>query len=421
MTVSPRVVASVRRTFSSVRSSPNFRRYLIGLTISAIGTWMGFTASSWLVLQLTGSGTLLGVNAALMFGPVLLLGAWGGVLADRFDKRKIILWAQVVYALVAITMGLLILFDLIQLWMVFALSVAAGIVIAIENPTRQSFYVEMVGEEELTNAVSLHSAAFTGARVMGPAVAGILIANVGLAACYLLDGLSFFALVFALWRMNVSELHPQARAAREKGQLVAGLRYVWETPQLRRPLLMMVVVFTLSFQWQVLVPLLAERTLGSDARGFGFLSAASGVGSFIGAIVMANRNARPTLQRLAVFGVAAGLSLAVTAAVPTLLVAAIVMVPVGFTAMTFMITGNTSLQLHAKPEMRGRVMALYGIVFLGSTTIGSPVVGWFADHIGVRPGFLASGLIAMTVGAGALLARRRIIARRGAETTAAAS
>ena len=359
-------------------------------------------ATSWLVLTLTHSGTALGINSALAFGPVLFLGPWGGVLADRFDKRRILTITQTSAAVISLVLATIVFTDVVALWMVFALSLASGCVLSIDNPARQSFYVEMVGEEKLTNAVSLNSAAFTGARIIGPAVAGLLIATVGMAICFLLDGISYAAVVAALLAMRPAEMHPQQRSSRRSGHLIAGLRYVWSTDELRRPLLVMAVVFTFVFQWQVLVPLLATRTFGAGPGEFGILSAAAGIGSFFGAITAANRNARPTMARIGVSLAGVGIAMTLVALAPTLAVALVVMVPVGFFAMTFMITGNTMLQLESKPQARGRVMALYGAVFLGSTPIGAPLIGVLAGGLGPRVAFLGCGLLALGVGAGVL-------------------
>lgn len=408
--MSPRVSAAVGRTFASLRTSRNFRLYLSGNTVSAIGTWMNFTASAWLVLQLTDSGTALGANVALYFLPMLLLGAYGGVLADRFDKRHILMITQTAYGVVALTLWALVATDVVQLWMVYGLSLASGVVTAIDNPSRQSFYVEMVGEEHVRNAVSMNSAAFTGSRVIGPAVAGVLIATVGIATCFLIDGLSYVAVLFALTAMRPGELHPQKRSTRQRGHLVAGLKYVWATDELRRPLIAMAIVFTVSFNFAVFVPLLAERTFGGDAGTFGALSALAGVGSFVGAIVMASRVPEPRMRDLAWWAVGTGLSLVVAGLAPTLWFAGLAMIPMGFTIMAFMITGNTMLQLNARPEARGRVMALYGIVFLGSTPIGAPIAGVIGEHFGARTGFVLSGLVAGALGVALLAARRRAAA-----------
>jgi MFS family permease len=404
--VSPRFTAALGRTFSSVRTSRNFRLYLFGQTVSAIGTWMNFTASAWLVLQLTDSGTALGANVALYFLPVLVLGAYGGVLADRFDKRHILMITQAAYAVVALTLWALVATDVVELWMVYVLSLASGVVTAIDNPSRQSFYIEMVGEEHVRNAVSLNSAAFTGSRIFGPAIAGVLIATVGIATCFLIDGVSYAAVLIALVAMRPAELHPQKRSTRDRGHLVAGLKYVWATDELRRPLLAMAVVFTVSFNFAVFVPLLAERTFGGDAGTFGALSALAGVGSFLGAIVMASRVPEPRMRDLALWAVAAGVSLVLPGFAPTLWLAGASMIPMGFAIMAFMITGNTMLQLNARPEARGRVMALYGIVFLGSTPIGAPIAGVLGEHLGARVGFVVSGLVAIGLGVSLLLVAR---------------
>ena len=404
--MSPRFTAAIGRTFSSVRTSRNFRLYLFGQTVSAIGTWMNFTASAWLVLQLTDSGTALGANVALYFLPVLVLGAYGGVLADRFDKRHILMITQAAYAVVALSLWALVVTDAVELWMVYALSLASGVVTAIDNPSRQSFYIEMVGEEHVRNAVSLNSAAFTGSRIFGPAIAGVLIATVGIATCFLIDGVSYAAVLIALFAMRPAELHPQKRSTRDRGHLVAGLRYVWATDELRRPLLAMAVVFTVSFNFAVFVPLLAERTFGGDAGTFGALSALAGVGSFLGAIVMASRVPEPRMRDLALWSVATGVSLVLPGLAPTLWLAGASMIPMGFAIMAFMITGNTMLQLNARPEARGRVMALYGIVFLGSTPIGAPIAGLLGEHLGARVGFLVSGLVALALGVSLLLVAR---------------
>jgi MFS family permease len=419
--LSPRIVRAWRRTFTSARASRNFRLYLAGQMVSATGTWMNFTAASWLVLQLSdGSGTALGTNAALMFGPMLFIGPFGGVLADRHDKRRILMATQCSYALVAASMAFIVANDLATLPVVYALSVVSGVVTAIDNPTRQSFYAEMVGEDAITNAVSLNSATFMFSRVLGPAIAGLLIASVGLAVCFALDAFSYVAVLGALVAMRTSELHAQRRSTRERGHLMAGIRYVWRTDELRRPLLVMAVVFTLAMQSQVLVPLLAERTFGAGPAEFGAMSAASGIGAFIGAILMANRSPRPGMRLLALCAIVLGAALTLVAFAPSLWVAALCMIPVGFGAMTFMIVGNTKLQTTAKPEARGRVMALYGVIFLGSIPIGSPVVGWIGEHLGPRAGYLLSGALAVTCGVVVLALVRRAAVADVREATAIA-
>ncbi len=400
-------IGALKQTFASARASRNFRLFLMGQFVSAIGTWMTFTATGWLVWQLTRSGSALGINAALQFGPMLVIGAFGGVLADRFDKRRILITTQSLFAVVSVGLAVLVATDVITLWMVYGLSVVYGCITAIDNPSRQSFYVEMVGEDALTNAVSLNSAAFTGARVIGPAIAGLVIAGVGMAWCFALDAVSYAFVLGALIAMHPSEFHAQPRSTRDKGHLVAGLKYVWRTDELRRPLIVLAIMFTFVFEWQVLMPLLAEVSFDAGPREFGLLSAAAGIGSLIGAVTSAHGNKHPGMRRLGVFSLLVGGSMALVALAPTLAVAYLTMVPLGYAAMVFMINGNTMLQLNAVPQARGRVMALYGIVFLGSTPIGAPIAGWIGQVLGPRVEFALMGALAAAIGVVVLAMRKR--------------
>ena len=419
-----RVGVSVQRTFQSL-SERNFRLYFIGQLISASGTWMNATATAWLVLHLSNSGIALGLNVTLLFLPVLLFGAFGGVLADRFDKRRILIWTQAAFVVISLTLWTLVGTGLVQLWMVYVLSLVYGMVTALDNPTRQSFYADLVGVEHVTNAVSLNSAAFTGARIVGPALAGLLIATAGkdvtagIARCFLVDGVSYLAVITALLLMRVTDLHAQQRSTRERGHLKAGLQYVWRTDELRRPLLVMTVVFAMSFNFAVLFPLLAKRTFGGTAVTFGVLSALAGFGSFLGAIVLANRAARPTMKRLGVFSVASGVALVVVGLAPTLHLEFLAMPPLGFAVMAFMITANTILQVNARPQLRGRVMALYGVVFLGSTPIGAPIAGWIGQHWGPRGGLIVGGAFALAMGLVTLRWRRGESAKAPEESVSA--
>ena len=399
---------SARRTFQSLHSSRSFRLYFLGQVVSTTGTWLNATATAWLVWHLTGSGVALGVNTGLLFLPILLVGAYGGVVADRFDKRKILIWTQALQAVISIALFALVATDVVTMWMVYATSLVSGLIVALDNPTRQSFYVEMVGEGDLTNAVSLNSAVFMGARVLGPALAGFLIDKAGIAAPFLVDGLSYIAVIVGLALMRPEDLHPQERTTRERGHLVAGLRYVWSSPELRRPLLVLAVVCTFSFNWAVLVPLLAVQTFGGGPGTLGWLSAMTGVGSFVGAIFMANRAATPTMYRLALFTTASGVALILPAFAPSLAWAYPMVIPMGLFLMVLLITANSMLQLAAKPQARGRVMALYSIVLLGSTPIGSPITGWIGQHLGARWAFVMNGGVALVTGLALLVARRRV-------------
>jgi MFS family permease len=401
---------AVDRTFRSLRTR-NFRLFFTGQVISVTGTWVNFTASAWLVLHLSDSGVALGVNTALMFLPILLVGAFGGMLADRHDKRKILLGTQLGYLVVSLTLFALIATDLVQLWMVYTLSLASGLVTALDNPTRQSFYMEMVEASDLTNAVSLNSALFMGARIVGASLAGALIATFGTAICFLIDGLSYLAVIAALLAMRPADLRGHARGGRERGNVREGFRYVWTTAELRRPLILMAIVFTFAFNWAVLLPLLAKHTFGGTAATFGVMSAFGGLGSFVAALLMANRNSArtsaPSIARLAAYALASGAALLLTAVSPTLLFADLTMIPLGFAVMVFIITANSMLQLSSKAEFRGRVMAIYGMVFLGSTPFGAVMIGWLAQQYGPRAGFAVGGLVAIGAGLGALWLRTR--------------
>ena len=397
-----RLADEVRKTFSSMHVSRNFRLFFVGQLISVTGTWVNATALAVLVLRLTHSGVALGVTSALLFLPVLLFGVLGGTIADRFDKRRILLWCNAAYAALAALQFVLVATGAIHVWIVFLIAFLNGLVYAIEPATRQSFYVELVGEDHITNAVSLNSSVFTGTRVLGGAVAGLLIDAFGLWSPFLLDAVSYVAVIVALLAMRVDELHPQRRAEPEPGLVRAGLRYVWRSRELRLPLAVMSVVYLLAFNFSVLVPLHAHRTFGGTAKEIGWLFAALGLGAFVGAITMANRQPEPTLRRLGVYGSAFGLFLAVEGVVPTFWIAMAAMVPVGYASMVFAITGNSTLQRSARGDMRGRVMALYTTIFLGSTAIGGPIAGWVAERFGAPAAFVATGAVTVVAAAWAL-------------------
>jgi MFS family permease len=410
----------VRKTFASMHVSRNFRLFFLGQLISVAGTWVNATAVAVLVLRLTDSGVALGIMSALLFLPVLLFGVLGGTIADRFDKRRILVWANAAYALLAGIQFALVATGVVEIWMVYAIALGNGLLYAIEPPTRQSFYVELVGEEHITNAVSLNSAVFTGTRVLGGAVSGLLIHEFGLSSPFLLDTVSYVAVIVALLAMRVEELHAQRRAEPEPGLVRAGIRYVLTSAELRIPLAVMCVVYLLSFNFSVLVPLHAHRTFEGSAAQIGYLYAALGLGAFVGAIAMANRQPTPTLRRLAGFSIAFGASLAIEGIVPTFSSAMALMVPVGYTSMLFAITANSTLQRFTRSDMRGRVMALYTTIFLGSTAIGGPITGWAAERFGAWAAFVASGAVSVLAGVWALRFGRRVDAEPAATAGTAA-
>ncbi len=401
-----KVGLAFHRTFHAVSHSRNFRLFFIGQAVSVTGTWMQSVAAAWLVLQLAEShaGLALGVQAAFNFGPMLFLGAFGGLLADRRDKRSILVGTQTAFAILAIALWALVATDVVTLWMVYALTLLQGVVTAIDMPARQSFYVEMVGQPELTNAISLNSAVMTGTRIVGPALAGVLIATIGIAACFLVNGVSYIAVIGGLLLMRKDELH-RTFAERRAGQLREGIAYVWQTVELRDPIVWMAFVFTFAFNFSILFPLLARDVFGGDAGTLGLILSLLGVGSLIGALAMA-REKHPNPRRLALAAGAFGVATVLVAYAPTLRAELLLLVPMGFVAMIFMITGNSTLQLTARDDMRGRVMALYGIVFLGSTPIGGPVAGWMAEALGPRGALAFGGVVAVAVGAVALLILR---------------
>lgn len=400
-----RLADEMRKTFASMHVSRNFRLFFAGQLISVTGTWVNWTAGAVLVLRLTDSGIALGIEAALLFLPVLLFGVWAGSIADRFDKRRILVWSNAGYAVLAAVQFALVATDVVEIWMVFVIAFLTGLILAIEPPTRQSFYVELVGEEHITNAVSLNSAVFTGTRVLGGAIAGTMIDTFGLWSPFLLDAVSYVGVIVALLAMRIGELHPQRKAVQEPGLVRAGLRYVWSSQALRVPLVVMALVYLFTFNFSVLIPLQAHRTYKGSGMELGWLYAALGLGAFLGAIAMANRQTQPTLRRLAGFSVAFGVFLAVAGWAPTFVVGLISMVPVGYASMLFAITANSTLQRFTRADMRGRVMALYTTIFLGSSAIGGPIAGWVAESWGAPEALVASGGVAVAAGLIALRAR----------------
>ncbi len=400
-----RLADEMRKTFASMHISRNFRLFFVGQLISVTGTWVNWTAGAVLVLELTDSGVALGIEAALLFLPVLLFGVYAGSLADRFDKRRILVWSNAGYALLAAVQFALVATDVVEIWMVFVIAFLTGLILAIEPPTRQSFYVELVGERHITNAISLNSAVFTGTRVLGGALAGLLIHTFGLWSPFFLDAVSYVGVIVALLAMRTDELHAQRKAEREPGLVRAGLRYVWNSQALRVPLVVMLLVYLFTFNFSVVIPLHAYRTFDGSAMEIGWFYAALGLGAFLGAIAMANRQTEPTLGRLAGFSIAFGVLLGVAGLAPTFMLAAIAMVPVGYASMLFAITANSTLQRFTRADMRGRVMALYTTIFLGSTAIGGPITGWVAETWDAPVTLVASGAVAVGAGLFALRAR----------------
>jgi len=403
--MSARILEATRITFRAL-SIPNYRRYISGQAVSLIGTWMQMTAQSWLVLTLTGSSTDLGLIVALQTLPVLLLCPYGGVIADRVDKRKAMIVLQSAMGVQALVLGVLTVTGSVTVWEICVLAVLLGFNNAFENPARQAFMSEMVGAEHLRNAVTLNSVMVNGARVVGPAVAGILIATVGEGVCFLVNAASFVAVVTSLLTLDRAALHPSAPAIRAAGQLREGFRYIRRTPELAVPLLMMALVGCLAYEFQVSLPVMARTGLHAGASGFGLMTAAMGVGAVGGGLLVAWRGTtgvRPLVFASAAFGVAfAGAALA-----PSLGVELVALALVGWASITFMSTGNATLQLTAEPTMRGRVMSLWFVAFQGSTPIGGPIIGWVMAVAGARAGLGVGAVTCLLVALLGLLALRR--------------
>jgi MFS family permease len=386
----------LRRAFGSL-DAPNYRRYVAGQVVSLSGTWMQTVAELWLVLTMTGSSLAVGLVPALQFAPVLVGGMWGGLLADRVSRRRLLLVTQSLLILPALALWALTASGSVQLWMVYALVLVRGCITAVDNPARQSFFAELVGGERVTSAISLNGALINGARIVGPAMAALVIATAGLATCFLLNAFSFLAVVVALWRIRPEQLHRVAPVPRGPGQLRAALRHVRATPELRLPLALMAVVGTLAFNFQVLLPLLAHGPFAAGAGSYAALTAAMGVGAIAGALATAGVR-RPGLGLVTAAALAFGLLICAAAVAPDLTVELIVLVPLGAASIAFAAGTNAVLQLAVEPAMRGRVMALYSVVFLGSTPIGAPLAGWIAQSAGPRSA-LALGGIATVVAA----------------------
>lgn len=410
---------ALRRTFSSL-GIRNYRLYYIGQSISLCGNWMQRVAQAWLVLELTGSGVAVGTVTALQYLPVLFLAPMGGVIADRLSKRTLLYLTQGASALLAVALGLLVLFGAVQLWMVYLIALLFGVTDSVDNPTRQSFVLEMVGRDQVTNAVSLHSTLVNAARILGPALAGLLIVGVGIGWCFVVNAVSYLALIVALLMMDEDRLQTGDLKKREPGQLRAGLRYVRSTPAVLTPLLLMAVAGAFAYEYQVVLPLLARFGFDGDARTFATMTSAMGIGAVVGGLYTASRRNRPAIT-LAKAAALFGLVQVLTSLAPSLLIVMIGLVVLGATSISFLALGNSTVQLAADPGMRGRVMGLWAVAFLGTTPIGAPIAGWVAEWLGPRWALALGGIAVLIAAAGSiksLLAIDRAAMTRGPEVAA---
>ena len=406
--------AALRHSFNSLEV-PNYRRYFAGQLISLSGTWMQTVAALWVILTLTDSGVAVGLTTALQFLPMLLIGAWGGLLADRVPKRRLLIATQALMTIPAFGLFAVTAAGVVTPWMVYLAVFAFGTLNAIDNPTRQSFVYEMVGPDRVVNAVSLNSVIVQAARIVGPALAGVLIATVGVVPCFGLNALTFVAMILALWGMDSKRLHAGPVAAREPGAIRAGLRYVLRTPELMVPLALMALVGTLGFNFQVVLPLLAKFSFESGAMTYASLVSAMAVGSIAGALVNGHRG-RTGPRLIAGGALAFGVSALLAAAMPSLALEIVMLALLGAASVTFAATINSTLQLAVASEMRGRVMALYSVVFLGSTPIGAPLTGWLAQNYDPRVALVLAGVAGLSAAWAAHISFSRIKGRHESAT-----
>jgi MFS family permease len=409
----------VRKTFRSLRSY-NYRVWVAGALVSNIGTWMQRTAQDWLVLtELTDkNATAVGIVMSLQFGPSLLLLPLTGYVADRYDRRKVLLATQTAQGLLALGLGLMTLTGLVQLWHVYLFALLLGCVTAFDAPARQTFVSELVGEEDLTNAVALNSTSFNAARMVGPAVAGMLIASTGTGWVFVINALSYLGVLLSLAMLRVADLHRRGKAPRAEGGLLAGLRYVWSRPDLKAVLFMLFLLGTFGLNFPIFISTMAVGPFQAGADHYGGLTSAMAVGSVAGALFTASR-AEPHIARLVNASLVFGIGCALAAVMPSYGLFGLVLVFIGISAQTFTTSINTVVQLSTEPAMRGRVMAILLAILMGATPLGAPLVGWVADTFGPRWALgvgAASGFASAIVG---LLYRRRARAARAAQATQA--
>jgi MFS family permease len=386
----------------------NYRLFASGQIVTNVGIWMQRVAQDWLVLELTNSGTALGIVTALQFGPMVVFGLWGGMLADRYDKRRLLIAARAFMGLQALLLGVLVITGHVQVWQVYVLAAMLGTGAAIETPARQAFVVDMVGPKDLPNALGLNAAMFNSARIIGPAVAGVGINLVGTGWVFIVTAASSVSVIVSLIRIRVADLQPTERAARAKGQLRAGVAYVRERVDLVIPLLMVFIIGTFGMNFQLTLPLMVREVFHRGAGSYGALSTCLAVGSLAGALLATLRSRRPRIRFLLLAALAFGFLEAVTGLMPTYLSLAIILPLTGSAALTFMTACNAAVQMGVAAQMRGRVMALYLLCFFAGTPVGAPVIGWVAEQYGPRASIVVGGLVCAlaAVVVAAVLARR---------------
>ena len=401
----------LRRTFESLHIR-NYRLFFMGQSISTVGSWMQKVAQVWLVLELTDSGTLLGITAGLQQLPTLLLTPWGGLLADRNNRRTILLWTQCAAAVPALALGFLTSFGVVHIWQVMALAVVLGTVDAIDRPARHTFVGDLVGRGTLTNAVALNNTMFNAGKVIGPAIAGVLISTVGVSATFFLNALSFAAVVIMLLRIRPDQLMPGPPAARAPGQLREGLRYVRRNPDLLGPLVLMTVTGLLAYEWTITLPLLARDTFDGDAQVIGWFFTTMGAGAVIGGLALAG-TMKATTSRLISGALVFAAVLMATALAPSMPIALVSLFVLGAVSVSFRALASSYIQLRAHPQMRGRTIALLMVATSGTTPVGGPILGWISDQFGARVALSVGAVTTAVAAVCTLLYWRRARARLG--------
>ena len=389
--------------------SPNYRLWAGGALVSNVGTWMQRVAQDWLVLTVltNHSGTAVGITTALQFLPMLLLGPYAGVLADRYRKRVILLWTQSAMGICGLIVGLLVVMGVAQLWHVYLAALALGLAAAIDGPARQAFVSELVGPDKLSNAVALNSASFNSARLTGPAIAGVLIAWIGTGPVFLLNAASFVAVIVSLCRVKASELEPATPVARGKHQLTEGLRYVRQRPDLVLILLMVGLLGAFGMNFQVTNALMSTAEFGMGPEEFGFLGSIMAVGTLGGALLAARRSG-PRLRFMLGGALSLGAFTVLASIAPSFWIYAAVLIPVGLASITFLNSCNTTIQLSVEPQFRGRVLALYLAILQGGTAVGAPLMGWIGTEFGARWAVASGGaVVVLTAVACVVLVSRR--------------
>jgi MFS family permease len=397
-------------TFSSLKIR-NYRLFATGAVVSNTGTWMSRVTQDWLVLSLTGSSAAVGITTALQFLPMLLFGLYGGVIADRFPKRQILLVTQAAMAMCGLALALLTLSGHVQVWHVYLIAFLLGMVTVVDNPARQSFVSDLVGPDQLRNAVSLNSANFQSARLIGPAIAGVLITTVGSGWAFTLNSASFLAPLIGLLMMRTGELHKSVRVPRGKGQLREGLRYVRGRPDLVGPIVLVGFIGTFGFNFPIWLTAFANKVFDGGAGLYSFFNILLAAGSLAGALLAARR--RSTRLRLLILcAMGFGLLEVAVSFSPSVWLFALLLLPIGVLGMTTNITANTTVQMAADPAMRGRVLSLYMMVFVGGTPVGGPLLGWITDTYGARVGFAAGGAVSLVAAAVIGLVLTRVLGVR---------